>query len=620
MAFSLSPNALAVLEKRYLLKDASGQPIETPEQLFWRVAHFIAHGDMAYGTSADEVETLAKAFYDLMTQGQFLPNSPTLMNAGKPNGQLSACFVLPVPDSLHGIFDTLKHAALIHQSGGGTGFSFSRLRPAGDFLNHTSGTTSGPLSFMDVYNAATEAIKQGGTRRGANMGILRVDHPDIEAFITAKQDLTRLTNFNLSVAITDAFMDAVKADQSFALRHPNTGDVVKTISARALMAQIVDSAWHSGEPGLVFIDRINADNVTPQLGAIESTNPCGEVPLLPYEACNLGSLNIHAFVKDGVFDWEHLRRAIHLVVRFLDNVITQNTYPLDEISAMVTGNRKIGLGVMGWADALIALGIPYDSETAIHLAETVMGFIDLESKRASVELAKVRGAFPFFEQSVYTQGDWFSQKHPKQTDWAELDQAIAAFGIRNATTISLAPTGTISIIAGCSGGIEPLYALAFERHILDGSTLLEVNSAFEHLLNRKNLMEQAILDTVLATGTLQRVSEFSDAEKRIFVTAHDILPEWHLRMQAVFQRYCDNAVSKTINFAETASREDIAQSYQLAYDLGLKGVTVYRNNSRQFQPMALNTQDGQHCPECHRPLERREGCFQCPDCQYAYCG
>jgi ribonucleoside-diphosphate reductase alpha chain len=572
------------------------------------------------------------------------------MNAGKASGQLSACFVLPVEDSLEGIFETLKHAALIHQSGGGTGFSFSRLRPHGDFLNHTSGVTSGPVSFMEVYNAATEAIKQGGTRRGANMGILRIDHPDIEAFIAIKNDLSRLTNFNISVAVTDAFMDAVKTDGNFDLIHPKTRKIVKQVSARALMSRIVACAWQTGEPGLIFIDRINAENVTPGVGAMEATNPCGEVPLLPYEACNLGSINLGRFVvtaSDGQahLDWEGFRKAIMLGVHFLENVIVQNTFPLKQIQEMVEGNRKIGLGLMGWADTLMALDIPYNSAEAIALAEDVMAFMCYHSKLASLALAKDRGRFPFFHQSVYAKGTWFFEKFAHDPaggitaeQWRALDQAVAEYGLRHATTLCLAPTGTISIIAGASGGIEPLYSLVFKRHVLDGTELLEVHPGFEAALKAHGLYRDEILEQAGQEGTIKNMSQLPQRLRQVYVTAHDISPSWHVEMQAAFQRYSDNAVSKTINFPESATMEQISETYQLAFELGLKGITVYRNNSRQFQPMSLKTLtvdpsanddseiaklelvDGRHCPDCRKPLAFIEGCHQCPDCQYSVCG
>lgn len=600
----LTPNAQVVLAKRYLLRNAQGEPIETPADLFRRVARHIAVGDLAYGVSQAQVETLSETFYGLMASLAFLPNSPTLMNAGRPptgsskngtKGQLSACFVLPIEDSMESIFETLKHAALIHQSGGGTGFSFSRLRPKNDVVNSTMGVSSGPVSFMEVYNAATEAIKQGGARRGANMGILRIDHPDIEEFIHAKQNLRKVTNFNISIAITDAFMAAVEADSPFDLLHPNTGKTVKTVSARHLFEQIVHNAWQTGEPGLFFIDRVNADQPTPKLGAIEATNPCGEVPLLPYEACNLGSINLGRMLDEsGQLDWEKLKTTVYQAVHFLDNVITQNHFPLSQIQAMVEGNRKIGLGVMGWADLLIALGIPYNSEAAIALAYEVAAWIDYQSKRASVELAKTRGRFPNFDHSRYAEASWLVQKYATQPtphvsaqDWQALEQEIACHGLRHATTTCIAPTGTIGIIAGASGGIEPLFAIAYTRNILDGAHLSEVHSRFEAVARAGGFYREDMMAEMAHQGSLQSISEIPEEIKHVFVTTHDIAPDWHVRMQAAFQAFVDNGVSKTINFPEQATEAQVAETYRMAYRLGLKGITVYRNNSRQDQPMAL---------------------------------
>lgn len=640
MASELTENAKIVLQRRYLLRDADGNIVETPEGMFHRVTNAIAQGDLQYGKSLGEVEALAQQFYALMSSLVFLPNSPTLMNAGKTGGQLSACFVLPVEDSLEGIFDTLKHAALIHQSGGGTGFSFSRLRPRGDRLKYTSGVTSGPVSFMEVYNAATEAIKQGGTRRGANMGIIRVDHPDIEEFISVKNDLSRLTNFNISVAVTDAFMDAVKHQSNFDLIHPRSGKAAKTVNARQLMDKIVECAWQTGEPGLIFIDRINADNPTPGLGEMEATNPCGEVPLLPYEACNLGSINIGLLLKpqqDGSLslDWDRFREAIELGIHFLENVIVQNTFPIEDIKAMVEGNRKIGLGLMGWADTLMQLGIPYDSDEAVDLARQVMAFMVFHSKQKSIALARERGPFPFFKHSVYQQGNWFTRKYGNTTtpvitleDWQQLDADIKAHGLRHATTICLAPTGTISIIAGASGGIEPLYALVFVRNVLEDTQLLEVNPFFEAVMKARGIYSEEMMQRIHQAGSVRETPGIPEEVARVFVTAHDITPEWHVKMQAAFQQFSDNAVSKTINFPESASRQQIEDTYMLAYKLGLKGITVYRDNSRRLQPMSLEAAkptvptvvDSLHCPECGKPLQQIEGCLQCPDCQYAHCG
>ncbi|MGE0200719.1 MAG: adenosylcobalamin-dependent ribonucleoside-diphosphate reductase [Candidatus Melainabacteria bacterium] len=566
----LTENALTVLQQRYLLKDDTGRTRETPAELFTRVARHIAAGDRAGDVSAD-TDALTDAFYDLMATGAFLPNSPTLMNAGRPEpdslAQLSACFVLPVADDLAGIFETLTHAALIHQSGGGTGFAFTRLRPQGDVVRSTMGISSGPIAFMGVFNAATDAIKQGGARRGANMGILRVDHPDIGAFIACKNDLRALTNFNISVSVPDAFMTAVKQNADWPLSmHPATS-IQRVVKAGVLFEELVQSAWRTGEPGLIFLDAINRDNPTPQLGDIEATNPCGEVPLLPYEACNLGSINLgRLMTNERQIDWDRFRRVIHQSVHFLDNVITQNHYPIPQIAPMVNGNRKIGLGLMGWADVLLSMNIPYDSEEAVALAREVAAFLDYESKRASVALAQSRGAFPNFAGSRFSDPGWLtSRRQPtariSADDWRRLAQDIAQNGIRNATTTCIAPTGTISIIAGASGGIEPLFAFEFTREILDGARLPETYPGYA------------------------AVAGLPPSQRRAWVTALDIAPEWHIRMQAAFQACTDNGVSKTINFPENATPTQVAETFRLAHTLGVKGITVYRNNSRQGQPM-----------------------------------
>ncbi len=597
----ITPNSRTVLEKRYLVRDDHGQVHETPAELFWRVARHIAEGDVAY-TSGQEVAELAREFYGMLARLEFMPNSPTLMNAGRPLGQLSACFVLPISDSIEAIFETLKHAAIIHQSGGGTGFSFSKLRPKGDVVRSTMGVSSGPVSFMEVYNAATEAIKQGGTRRGANMGILRVDHPDIEEFIACKNDLTRVTNFNISVTVTDAFMEAVEQDGDFPLVHPGTGKTVKTVRARELFDKIVDNAWRNGEPGLIFIDRVNREHPTPAVGEIESTNPCGEVPLLPYEACNLGSVNLARMLDDDSrLDWDRLADTVRLATRFLDNVITQNRYPLTEIKDQVEGNRKIGLGMMGWADLLLALGISYDSDEAIALAADVAAWIDYHSKLESVALAKERGAFPNFSESRFNTGDWLSEKHAARKfsgkhatrkisleDWRKLDGLIHEHGLRNATTTCVAPTGTISIIAGCSGGIEPLFSVVFKRNVMDGTEMTEVHPLFEVTARERGFYSKELMDAIAVKGTVQDMEEVPKDIRRLYVTSHDIAPEWHVRMQAAFQEFTDNAVSKTINFPQSAPREAIADAYRQAYRSGvIKGITVYRDNSRLDQPMLL---------------------------------
>ena len=561
----LSENARTVLERRYLRKEG-GEVIETPEEMLRRVAKNIAAVEgTSFGKPPREVAALEEDFYHLMDELKFLPNSPTLMNAGRDLQQLAACFVLPIEDSLESIFETLKIAALIHKSGGGTGFSFSRLRPKNDRVGSTGGVASGPVSFLKVYNASTEAVKQGGTRRGANMGILRVDHPDILEFIDLKRTPGVVTNFNLSVAVTDAFMEAVAKGEDYYLINPRNGSPVERVSAREVFGRIVEAAWAAGEPGVVFIDRINAANPTPHLGAIESTNPCGEQPLLPYEACNLGSINLSLMVRSGQVDWEELRRVVHLAVRFLDDVIEATVYPISRIDAMAKGNRKIGLGVMGWAEMLIQLGIAYDSEAAIELAREVMGFIDRESKEASARLAEERGPFPNFRGSVYDRP--------------------GGVALRNATTTTIAPTGTLSIIADTTGGIEPLFSVAFTRQILDNDRLIEVNPLFARMAEERGFYRRELIEAVAERGSVRGLPGVPEELGRLFVTAHEIAPEWHVRMQAAFQEHTDNAVSKTVNFPREAAPADVEKVYHLAFKLGCKGVTVYRDGSIQDQPM-----------------------------------
>ena len=564
----ISDNARAVLERRYLIRDAQGRPTETVEELFRRVARAIAQGDAVFDPGAD-VEATAEVFYRLMTELDFLPNSPTLMNAGRPLGQLSACFVLPVGDSMEEIFDAIKYAALIHKSGGGTGFSFSRLRPSGSAVNSTGGVASGPITFMKVFNAATEAVKQGGTRRGANMGILRVDHPDIMDFITCKNDLNEITNFNISVGVTEAFMRAAEEGAEYDLVDPSTGRVTGRRNARAVLDAIVDSAWRTGEPGIVFLDRLNRDNPVPSMGEIESTNPCGEQPLLPYEACNLGSINLVNHLKaqgDGfVLDEDKLRATIHTAVHFLDNVIEVNRYPLPEIDRVTRLTRKIGLGVMGFADMLLMLGIPYDSEEGTAMARHIMAFLQEEGHAASRELARARGPFPLFGESVYRDGE----------------------PLRNATVTTIAPTGTLSILAGVSSGVEPVFAYAYVRNIMDGTRLVESSPILRRELERRGLLTDELVEQIAHQGTLAHIQHLPDDLRRVFVCAHDISPEWHVRMQAAFQEFTDNAVSKTVNFPHSAAREDVAQVYQLAWKLGCKGTTIYRDGSRNEQVLNL---------------------------------
>lgn len=647
----LTRNALKVLEKRYLKRDKNGNCIETPQDMFRRVADTIASGDLEFGKTSKDVQNLSDRFYNAITHRYFMPNSPTLMNAGRDLGQLAACFVLPIDDSLESIFETIKNTALIHQSGGGTGFSFSRLRPKNSVVRSTMGVSSGPVSFMEVFNAATEAVKQGGTRRGANMGILRVDHPDIIEFINCKSDNNKLNNFNISVAITDKFMEAYLNGKDYDLINPQNNEIVGRMDAGAVFDLIIDSAWKNGEPGIVFIDKMNKDNPTPQIGKIESTNPCGEVPLLPYEACNLGSINLGLMVKeqDGEFvvDWDLLENTVRTAMRFLDNVIVVNNYPLPQISEMVQNNRKIGLGVMGWADMLMQMGIAYNSEEGTSLATDVMSFIDYISKDESVEMAKERGRFNNFEGSIYEKPHYFEDKFGSkncakvtQKMWADLDSKVQKYGLRNATTTCIAPTGTISMIAGASGGIEPLFGLVFSRLIMDGTELLEVNPVFEKYMKTHGLYTEDLMNKIAKCGSVAHIEELPDEVKRIFVTAHDISPYWHVKMQAAFQQFTDNAVSKTVNFIESATREDIKKTYILAYKNNLKGITVYRNNSRQFQPMNLEkakktieikpieppedyNPTGEiktvKCPECGAEIKMAEGCFICLNCGYSGC-
>ncbi len=639
----LTVNAIKVLEARYLLKDENGNIIETPKQMFHRVARYLALVEVLYDEAIydkdgnhemkeidtnekpeflshwefemlkrayrylskeghikspfsqvlkilrvkwDKVEEVKKEFMDVMTSREFIPNSPTMMNANTKLGQLSACFVLPVPDSIDGIFDAVKYAAMIHKSGGGTGFSFSRLRPKGDVVASTMGVASGPLSFMRVFDVATDVIKQGGKRRGANMGVLNVHHPDIVDFITSKDSENKvLSNFNISVAITDEFMDALLNDDYYALRNPRTGEEVKRIKARQVWNLIVTQAWKTGDPGLIFIDEINRRHPVKHLGEIESTNPCGEQPLLPYESCNLGSINLSLFVENGEIKWDRLRKVVHTSVHMMDNVIDANNFPLPQIAETTRKSRKIGLGVMGWAEMLIKLGIPYDSEEAVKLGEKVMKFINDESHRASMKLAEKRGVFPAWEGS-----EWWKK----------------GIKIRNATTTTIAPTGTISIIAGTSSSIEPLFAIAFIRRVLDGQELLEVNPLFEEVMRREGLYSEELMMKVAETGSIEHMEEIPEEIRRLFRTAHDIAPIWHIKMQAAFQNHVDNAVSKTINMKHDATIDDIENAYITAWQMRCKGITVYRDQSKSVQVIYQGIKSKEKQPVVEKEEQKEE--------------
>ncbi len=564
----IGENARVVLEKRYISRDEKGNATESVEGLFRRVASAVAEADLSYDKNAD-IAGAEEEFFDLMTSLRFLPNSPTLMNAGKELGQLSACFVLPVEDSMEKIFDTIKQAALIHKSGGGTGFSFSRLRPKGSVVRTTGGVASGPVSFMKVFNAATEAVKQGGTRRGANMGILRVDHPDILEFIYCKADNSDITNFNISVAVTEDFMRAAAKGEDYDLVDPHTLKVTGRLNAAEVFNRIVEAAWRNGEPGIIFIDRLNRDNVVPGQGEIESTNPCGEQPLLPYESCNLGSINLTAMLKEEngtrSIDYELLGRTVDEAVHFLDNVIDVNRYPFRKIADTTMATRKVGLGVMGFADMLLMLGIPYNSDEGIQAAEELMSFINTRARAMSAALAEKRGAFPLFGESVFASG-------PKY---------------RNGTVTTIAPTGTLSIIAGVSSGVEPVFAYAYIRNVMDNTELLETNPILREELERRGLYTDGLMRRIAAEGTLAHIEELPEDLRRVFVSAHDVSPEWHVRMQAAFQRHTDNAVSKTVNFPRDATREEVEQVFVLAWKLGCKGVTIYRDGSRDSQVLNI---------------------------------
>jgi ribonucleoside-diphosphate reductase alpha chain len=591
----ISSNAQVVLEHRYLIKDEKGNLLETPDEMFHRVSRNVAQANDGYddGRSSREEE---REFFEAMRRLEFLPNSPTLMNAGTEMQQLAACFVIPVEDSIEGIYDAVKYAAIIHQSGGGTGFNFSRLRPAGDIVHSTMGVASGPISFMKVFDAGTDAIKQGGRRRGASMGILRIDHPDIEAFIHLKDDLRTLTNFNISVGLTDQFIQKVRNKEEYELVNPRNGTSTGRRSASSIMDQICTSAWRTGDPGVVFLDTINRFNPTPGIGPIESTNPCGEVPLLPFEACNLGSINLDRMLKqeEGAYqvDWEKLGRAVDLGVRFLDNVIDVSRYPLPQIVKMAHGNRKVGLGVMGFADALVRLGIRYGSADSFSFAGRLIAYIRKQADLASARIGKERGDFPNIRKSVH--------RSPR----------------RNATVLSIAPTGTISMIAGCSSGIEPLYAISYVKHVMDGAHLREVHPHFIEMAKARGFYREDTMDILARAHSIRDMSWVPLDVRNVFVTSYDIAAEGHVRMQAAFQAQVDNAVSKTINLHPEAAPDDVRTIYLLAYELGCKGITIYREGSRPIQVLTAGRVQGS-CPDCGAELHYEEEALVCSACGYS---
>lgn len=567
MTSEFGVNALQVLQRRYFLRDKNGRIIESPTQLFRRVANAIAQAELNYEQSVD-INKIEDDFFEIMSNLEFLPNTPTLMNAGTSVGQLAACFVVPVEDSLNGIFEAAKSTALIHQTGGGTGFSFSKLRPQGDLVKSTEGRASGPITFMTIFDKTTEVIKQGGKRRGANMGILRVDHPDILDFIQCKSKEGFLSNFNVSVAVTDNFMKAAKKNQNYNLINPRTNKIVGSLNAKYVFELISYNAWKTGDPGLIFIDEINRHNPTPQLGAIEATNPCGEMPLLYWEACNLGSINLAKIIVNKKINWAKLKRLVELGVRFLDNAIDINKYPVAQIEKITRSNRKIGLGIMGFAEALIQLGIPYDSNKALSLAKCLMRFIKREGHAASQKLGEERGSFANFEQSI-----WKKKMHYK--------------AMRNATVTTIAPTGTISIIANCSSGIEPLFAVSYIRNVMDNTELVEVNQYFENVAKEEGFYSKRVMEEISRQGTIQHIKAIPKRIRRIFATSHDISPHWHIKMQAAFQKYTDNAVSKTINLQYNAKQKDVSDAFWFAYKLKCKGITVYRYGSKPNQVLSF---------------------------------
>jgi ribonucleoside-diphosphate reductase alpha chain len=629
----LTENALRVLEKRILARDHNGHVVETPKEMFRRVARSVSEADLQYGSPADAAAA-EESFFEIMSNLEFLPNSPTLMNAGRNLAQLSACFVLPVEDSMESIFDTLRDTALIQKSGGGTGFSFSRLRPKEDTIQSTHGVSSGPVSFMRLYNFATEVTKLGGKRAGANMAILRIDHPDIEEFIAAKTNPLELNTFNISVAVTDAFMQRVEQGERYDLINPRTREVVSQLDAGAVLDLIVESAWRNGEPGVIFIDRINRDNPTPDLGQIESTNPCGEQPLLPYESCVLGSINLARFYQDGGIDYDRLRKVARLGVHFLDNIIDVSEYPIPAIATITRLNRKIGLGVMGWADLLILQEVSYDSEEAIRLGEEIMRFISQEASSASVELAKQRGPFPrWFQEDIY-------KKNGQQA--GSLRSQVRSQERRNATVTTVAPTGTISLIANCSSGIEPIYSIAYRRLSFESEQMTFVHPLFEGYARSHGFYSETLIQRIAERGSVYDISEVPGEARRVFATTHEIAPEWHVRMQAAFQRHIDAAVSKTINFPANATVDDVRSAYLLAHELECKGITVYRDGSREKQVLSTELDDMTEpltlasaghadmerpenqllakncCPECGQSLRHNGGCLYC-ECGFSVC-
>lgn len=630
----LDQNARTILERRYLRHNENGEVCEQPEELFWRVARTIAQADTLYDKNAD-VQAVAETFYRTMTEFRFLPNSPCLRGAGREIQQLFACFVIPIEDSLEDIFEALKITALIHKTGGGTGFNFSRLRPRNSPVRGTGGYSGGPISFMKVFNAATGEVTQGGVRMGANMGILRVDHPDIEEFIDCKMDNVSFTHFNISVSISDAFIQAVENDEDYAIIDPRTNTIVGKKNARMIFDKIVQNAWKNGDPGIIFIDRINASesNMTPKLGNIESTNPCGEQPLLPYESCVLGSVNLAKFANGKDVAWDKLRETVYEAVHFLDNVIDVNCYTIPQIERVTKGMRRIGLGVMGFADMLVARSIPYNSAEAVKTAEEIMSFIDTQAREASEKLAETRGSFPFFADSLY------AERNEKP--------------IRNVARTTIAPTGTISTIAGCSSGIEPIFALVHRRKSLwnsQGATaeLLVSYKPFEEAARNAGIYSEKLMDKVCQVGSLKGITEVSAELRNVFVTSHDISPDWHIKIQAAFQQHVNNAVSKTINFPYNATLEQVREAYLMSYHMGCKGITIYRDGSRSIQvlhvgsgasagqPMQTETAPtlaqfipaaptdafsdfAAKCPECSAPIEAAEGCFKCLVCGHSQC-